>query len=353
VALPTNVPADWTRLATFVHLSDLHIGEVNPGSGDAVVSAVAARLYATGHSFLDGLLGHHGQALEDLEAFVGDLRDEGEDDLNIIVTGDMTRVGHYVDYANAKRFFEQWLDLRPPTGTTTAGLGLKNVDLIIPGNHDHWGGSFVALGGGPSQYASNFRNPLPYVHHCPRLANGRKVVFVGIDSDADVFALSHDRQLALGKFESQLVNPGLPADPQDIRMMLIHHSWYQSGKILRMRTASKDKLGEYLVRYNIKGILTGHSHAPLLDFFTINPQQVDVYELRAGTASQLDQTPASWRTVWKTLPTRKWEPNSVLVHRVFQDTSGTTHWHAQVYRRSETDGFEALYTRNSSIHFRV
>lgn len=359
MALPLNISPDWTRLASFVQISDLHIGDIDKLSGDANVSAVAARLYATSRSFMDGLLGHHGQALEDLEAFVAELRDEGEDDLNIIVTGDITRTGDLVDFGNATAFLERALDLSPPNWTRSAGLGLGSVDLIIPGNHDKWGGSFFALGGGPSNYGGYFRTPLPYVHHCPKLKNGRKVVFVGIDSDADVLSLSHDRQLALGNFKSQLDNPGngshpsFPPAPQEIRMMLIHHSWYQSGKMLRMRTASKDKLGQFLIRHGIKGILTGHSHAPFLDFFTVNPQQVDVYELRAGTASQLDQTPARWKTVWGTLPSRLWEPNSLLVHRIFEDQNKATYWHAQIYRRSETDGFKPLYVVNSSVHFRV
>jgi len=355
VSLPNNIPRGWSRLATFVQISDLHIGHIDPVSGDAIVSALGARVYATGQSAFDGLLGHHGQSLQELEAFVAGLRDDGEDDLQIIVTGDMTRTGDYVDFSNSQAFLERSLDLRPPTWAVSAGLGLGSVDLIIPGNHDHWGGSFIALGGGPTQYSGYFRSPLPYVHPCQRLGNGRRVVFVGINSDADVYALSHDRQLALGKFESQLNDPNSHPGQhaQDIRMMLIHHSWYQSGTTLRMRTASRTRLGQFLVQHGFKAILTGHSHAPFLDAFTVNPQQVDIHELRAGSASQLDQTPASWKTVWGTLPTRRWPPNSLLVHRVFEDQHKATLWHCQVYERSKLHGFIPLYTRNSSVHFSV
>lgn len=357
MSLPNKIPSGWSRLATFVQISDLHIGQVDPTSGDATVSAVAARIYATGQSFFDGMLGHHGQALEELEAFVADLRTDGEDDLQVVVTGDMTRTGDDAEFSNAKAFLERSLDLRPPTATVTAGLGLGSVDLAIPGNHDQWGGAFIALGGGPSQYSGYFRSPLPYVHHCGPMRNGKQVVFVGIDSDADVFALSHDRQLALGKFQSQLQNsnsqPNSRSNPQEIRMMLIHHSWYQSGRTLRMRTASKNALGQFLVRHDFKAILTGHSHTPFLDTFTVNPQLVDIYELRAGSASQLDQTPVTWKTVWGTLPTRRWPPNSLLVHRVFEDQRKVTHWHCQVYERSKQYGFKPLYTQHSSVSFPV
>lgn len=355
--MPDDIPGDWSRLATFLQISDLHIGEIDPLKGDATVSATAAQFYGT-TTWFDGLLGHHGAALEALEEFCDRLRTQDEGDFQLIVTGDLTRTGDYMDFFNATRFLNSSLDLSPPTMLRAAGLGMGSVDLVIPGNHDQWGGSFVAFGGGPSQYGAYITSPVPRVYPAIPLANGRQVVFIAIDSDADVWALSHDRQLALGKFASQLTHPNAlpphPPDPNDIRMMLIHHSWEQGGKILRMRTQSKNELGKFLVRHHIKGILTGHSHGPWLDYFTVSPSGVVIAELRAGTASQLDQVPANWGSVWGgSLPTRKWDPNSVLVHRVFDDGAGQTHWHAQVYRRSETTGFQELVRPGSSLMFQV
>ena len=351
--MPDDVPEDWLRLATFVHISDLHIGGLDPVSGDAEVSAAGARIYGT-VSWFDGLLGHHGTALEDLEVLCSSLNADGEE-IKVIVTGDLTRTGAYYEFNNAVQFLLGSLDLNPPN-LRLAGFGLQQIDLVIPGNHDHWGDSFIALGAGPSEYKTYFKGPMPYVHPSIALPNGRELQFVSIDSDADVSAFSHNRQLALGKFASEFSRPGAqfsnPIRPQDIRMMLIHHSWDQAGKILRMRTKSKTALGSYLEANGVKGILTGHSHEALLNYFTIQPSGTAVAELRAGSASQLDQVPPKWKSVWGTIPTRNWGANSVLVHRLYDDRNGHTHWHAQVYLRS-MNGFAPMTGAGSTLLFAV
>ncbi len=352
--MPDDVSEHWLRLATFVHISDLHIGGLDPVSGDAEVSAAGARVYGT-VSWFDGLLGHHGAALEELEALCVSLKANAED-VKVIVTGDLTRTGGYYEFNNAKQFLLGSLDLNPPNLRLT-GLGLGQLDLVIPGNHDHWGDSFVALGAGPSEYKNYFSGPMPCVHPPFQLANGRELQFVSINSDADVSALSHNRQLALGKFVSEFAHQAAqfsrPIQAHEIRMMLIHHSWDQAGNILRMRTKSKDALGAYLTANGIKGILTGHSHEALLDFFTVQPSGTAVAELRAGSASQLDEVPPTWKSVWGTLPTRNWGANSVLVHRLYDDRSGGTHWHAQVYLRNSINGFQPMTGVGSTLLFSV
>jgi hypothetical protein len=354
--MPTGVPDDWHRLATFVHISDLHIGEVDPAKGDAKVNPVAARLYAAPGPF-DGLLGHHGVALEDLEAFCASLVAGGED-FRLIVTGDITRNGADVDFTNADSFLTSSLDLSPPHHLRTAGLSLGQVDLIIPGNHDHWAGSFVAWNAGPTRYGKHVTVPVPHIHPDILLANGRCISFIAVDSDSYVMPASSDRQMALGNFAKQLSDPKIQPkahEPRYIRMMLIHHSWHQAGVVLWMRQQSKSALGVYMARHDVKAILTGHSHEPCLDHFPTGVSGIWRTELRAGSATILDSIPANWQRLlgMKALPQKKLPPNSLLVHRVYDNRVGGTQWHTQVYRRSDVSGFEELVAPKSSFLFPV
>jgi hypothetical protein len=350
-----SVPDDWELLETFVQISDLHIGGVlDPTTGDAEISAAAAAAYSNSPWF-DGLLGHHGVALEALDEFLAGLRKSGEA-FRLIVTGDITRCGHFMDFSVGVKYITDSVDLRPPN-LRMAGLYMKAVELVIPGNHDQWGGSFIAWGGGPSEYPNYIAAPVPHVHAPMRLRNGREIVFVSINSDSDVNALSHDRQLALGKFVPDLTNPAShppsPPDPNDIRMMLIHHSWHQDGRILRMRTKSKEELGQFLHRHDIKAILTGHSHEPMLEWFKVPSLHVSYPELRTGTTTQLDTVPTHWRNLLRKVPQRDWPQNSLLVHRIYDDGANGTWWHAQIFRREEDLGFQPMSVNGSTLTFKV
>jgi 3',5'-cyclic AMP phosphodiesterase CpdA len=335
-------------LATFIHVSDLHIGDIDPATGDAAVSPRMAQVFANNH-WLDGLLGHHGQALEELEAFCEDLRDAGEAP-RLLVTGDATRAGAATELDTARAFLEQAIDLSPPL-QRHAGLRLGrfgNTDFIIAGNHDHWGGTPPPAGGNASLAWARLSGTAPAVHApALRLANGRDVVFVCIDSDADVAARTLDRTLAKGSFRSQLADPASQpgaATPGEIRVMLIHHSWAQSGPWLRMKQGSRQALAEHLYTHGVQVMLSGHSHVPLLRDFVVSTRHGSrtVFELRCGTTTQHDTVPLSWLNLVGRRPKRQWPPNALLVHRLWQAADGGTEWEATVHVRSLKSGFVPL-----------
>ena len=342
-------------LATFVQISDLHIGEIDPGSGDAQVSGLA-KVALQNSSWFDGLMGHHGVALQDLEVFCADLTADGEE-FRLIVTGDFTQCGGVTELETAKKYLVDSVDLSPPNQILT-GLRLGEIELIIPGNHDHWGGFWQPVGGKPSNYQNVLGKSTPRVHQPIRLGNGRDVVFIGIDSDADIHPDSAERGLALGHFVSNLMDPrARPARGRsgaEIRMMLIHHSWNQSGTTLKMDPRSKQALGQFLFTNDVKAILTGHSHAPLLHPFTVATSNgsVDVQELRAGTTTQHDHVPLNWLNLLGQVPKRNWPQNSLLLHRVFEQGDATV-WEVAVYVRSLQNGFEPMQGRGSSLAFLV
>lgn len=56
-------------LATLLHISDLHIGSIDPNTGDATINP-AVQIGLDNFPIFDGLLGHHGSALRALAEFV-------------------------------------------------------------------------------------------------------------------------------------------------------------------------------------------------------------------------------------------------------------------------------------------
>ncbi len=321
-----------TLLATFVHISDIHIGEIDPASGDAKVSAAAAQAYSN-TPWLDGLLGHHGRALEDLDNFVEGLR--AEETPQLIVSGDLSRFGASGELKDARTYIQADIDLAPPTGNTF-GLRMGKQALTIPGNHDQWGGAAHPFGVGASQYGAVFPAPLPRVERVALDAN-RAIDFICIDSDADVWRSTPNRWRALGAFQSQLqtlqATLGAKRDGE-FRVVLIHHSWFQQRWILRMTAASKSALEQFLVQNEVSAMLCGHSHAPLLNSFTAQGAlgTREVVELRSGSSAQFDSVPYKWKTALQNFPVRPWDPNSLIVHRVYDDPDALT-WHAELYAR--------------------
>src|SRR2546426_567955 len=98
-------------LATFVHVSDLHFGDVDPPTFDAV----APNLWAKCHWF-DGLLGHSGRALGSLDAFFNNLRENlrEAEPVRLLVTGDVTTVGKEKQFEMADRYLSAYV--APPEG---------------------------------------------------------------------------------------------------------------------------------------------------------------------------------------------------------------------------------------------
>jgi hypothetical protein len=322
-----------TLLATFVHISDIHIGEIDPASGDARISALAAKTYSN-MPWFDGLLGHHGRALQELDQFVDDLK--AEETLRLIVSGDLSRFGASDELKDAQAYIENDIDLSPPLGNDF-GLRFGQQALTIPGNHDQWGGAAHPFSSWPSQFGGVFPAPLPRIEQVP-LDAGRKLVFICVDSDADVNPQTPNRWLAIGDFRSQLqaLQAMLPAKLDgEFRVLLIHHSWFQQRRILRMTGASKSALEQFLVENEVSAMLCGHSHHPLLNSFIARGPlgSSEVYELRSGSTAQHDSVPYKWITALKKRPVRNWDPNSLIVHRVYDDPDAVR-WHAELHARA-------------------
>lgn len=319
-------------VATFLQISDLHIGDIDPNSGNATLSPTMVKLASNYHRF-DGLVGHHGRGLDHLAKFYQQIR-PSEGEFRVIVTGDLTRGGSPSEFQVARDYIYGRVDISPPN-RNMVGLQLTAGEVIvIHGNHDHWNGSALPWGGRPSQYLNAGFPNTPFVERV-QLANNRIIEFVGINSDKDVKPFTWNRFAALGKFQDELnhqVLQQLPSKTNNaVRILLVHHSWIASGFFLRMVKASKSALSAYLMNNGFQGLLTGHMH--LFQVPNANqPNSFPFEEFRCGSSTQHDTVPPNWKTLGGSFPNRKWAQNSVLVHRIFADP-GVTTWEAEVYER--------------------
>jgi 3',5'-cyclic AMP phosphodiesterase CpdA len=330
------------RLLTILHISDLHIGEIDPANGDALVSAAAQTVFAN-QPWLDGLLGHHAFGLKELDAFHSQLAAAGEQPL-LVVTGDLTRCGNSQEISNAADFLGGFLDLQPPSGNL---VGLETADWkrrSIPGNHDHWSGRPTIFGGPTREFFNQFpAGSLPWVLGSQQLANGRVLTWIGVNSDADVSPWGPTRLCARGSFASQLRSAAARLglrQPEEIRVLLVHHSWHRSGARLSMEKASRQAFAQFLRDCDIQIVLTGHIHDPYVDWIPPTaPSTSPVLECRCGTTTIVDVVPSTWRNVFRNLPKRRWPPNSLLVHRIYEE-SEAVRWEVQTFVRVPGRGFK-------------
>lgn len=335
-----TTPPEQKRLLTILQISDLHIGAIDPTTGDARTSAAAAQLFAN-FTWFDGVLGHNNRALDDLHAFYRKLVNDGEDPL-VVVTGDITRVGDGVEFDTANDFLSSQIDLSPPNGRYVGLQFSKWLDTAIPGNHDHWPGWPIVRGGPHLTFWKYFPSgKLPYVWS-RTLKNGRVLKLIGINTDADVdpSGKGFKRDRAVGSFQTQLaaVAPKLGAPTNaEIRVLLMHHSWHKRGPILSIDRGTRGALAPFFQTHGIKLVLTGHTHQPLLRRFTISGDML--LECRCGTTTQHDQIPYLWRTLFGRFPRRWWPANTLLVHRLY-DEGGSTQWYVETFVRTRKKGFD-------------
>lgn len=150
--------------------------------------------------WVDGLLGHHGRALEDLQSLIRVMK-RVTPELHLIVSGDLSCFGGVAELELARQFIETRIDLRPPQ-QILVGLQMGATALLISGNHDHWSGNHHPLGTSPSRYYGMFR-AMPFTENVDLTKARKRIAFIGVDSDEDVVKPTVDpnyRVHAIGDF---------------------------------------------------------------------------------------------------------------------------------------------------------
>jgi predicted phosphodiesterase len=328
--------ASGTLLKTYVQISDLHLGDIDPTTFDSV-----APVYWSNSKCFDGVLGHHYVALQRLAKLFRKLQKQEQAEL--LVTGDLTSIGIVDQFDTANDFLRA--RLRPPKGLV--GLRVANwQDKAISGNHDYFSGVVNWRGGpilgGPTPGLAKYFPALPFVSsRLPLPPTSAFLRFVGIDTDADNRAYGIKRLWARGSFVKQLVRAAAmlgPPSKDEIRVLLLHHSRaHQTGYKLRIARRSRLALDRFLIEMDVPVLLSGHMHEPVVDLFTLTsaspPRVMDAMEGRCGTTSQRDVVPLNWFNLLGIPANRKWPANTLLVHRLFEQR-GTIHWDLETYTRT-------------------
>jgi hypothetical protein len=331
-----------TVIRTLLHVSDLHIGDVNPFNGNARFDAQAFAWWQLSRLF-DGYLGHTHVALAKLEDLFEDLLEEGPTD--VVVTGDLTTTGAPTQLQTALMYIRNEVPVR---GGTPIGLMAPDAE-IIPGNHDHWPGRvchatqfFWCMCGASGPHLAQEFSALPKLCAPLPLTTKCKLVIAAINSDAQVGSASVDRVLARGAFVDQCVDLAARAGrcPGDeLRVLLVHHSYVQAGIPLAMDKASKIALARLMTSCNFRLMLTGHAHTVAVKDIDIGKHQFR--ELRCGTTTARDHYNARWLAARMTsaIRLRKLPKNTALVHRI-SEHDARIYWATRVMeRRSSAEPF--------------
>ncbi|WP_197455477.1 metallophosphoesterase family protein [Stieleria neptunia] len=325
------------RLATFVQISDLHFASIDPRTGAQVVPAWLNKMWAN-VSIFDGLLGHSHKSLVQLSRYVASMR--RRENAEVIFTGDVTSCGRPDQFDLADDYLAT--QLLPPIGNHIGLHASTWRDLGIAGNHDQWPGNGWMLGN-PNGAVNIYFSGLPDVSQTRPLPDGRLIRFVRIDSDADISPHSLNRAMARGAFQSQLMVAdkmldGLGRCADEIRVMLIHHSYQCRGKTLSMKSASHQALSHFLADHRISVVMTGHLHVPLVHRFVPPvPESNRVLETRCGTTTQADRVPLEWKSIRGKFPKRAFPKNTLLLHRLFADSRGQVFWSVEVIERTRVE----------------
>jgi len=324
-------------LATLLHISDLHIGSIDPNTGDAAISS-AIQFGLDNFPLFDGLLGHHANALRHLAEFVERLR-ANDEKFQILVTGDLSRKGDAPELALARRYFESEIDLLPPNGDYV-GLYAAGKILAIPGNHDHWAGMPMPVGATPSSFYHYFIDSLPATRSIALGPHGHELTLLEVDSDADVRPNSIQRAYARGNFSSQLKQLDATlrtCGDKEVRVLVIHHARSWTGFSLGMSNAAKKDLDRFLQQHQITVILCGHTHKATTKRHYAGTREC--WECGAGSTAQFETVPLRWRRKLRNPDKVSLGPNALMLHRIFE-IDGRLEWLTTTYLRSAR-GFNA------------
>jgi 3',5'-cyclic AMP phosphodiesterase CpdA len=280
-------------MINLVQISDLHIGSLFDNAKGSFASGFNAhdvKLCQALMQFLD----------EDVYTIEGVSEDAPP---YLIVNGDLTCTGEEREFEIANTYLFSRHAIVKNNRRRLIGLAQQPDRFAsIPGNHDHWSGSWVwpRQTGYSRQIYDQFFSPLPYSVETLS-SQGLELVIFGIDS-CSMFedSTANINPLANGGFSrkhrwhfQRLVVDRLrqvisEACAYRIPVILCHHPFSKDGAAGPLLTRSAKWLGKLAARYGIRLIFTGHTHRTWTNLMNIHTREgwKEVREVRCPTTLQ-------------------------------------------------------------------
>jgi hypothetical protein len=320
------------------HISDLHTGSRMYGNQLWHLPIVSAQ---NGHDSIlcNGLT----LAWRGLRAT---LRIPADVPIHVAVTGDLTRIGAYVDFGLNNDFLRNtW----PPQRNfgVRPGMSLGQDEFsAVPGNHDQWAGApYIFL---PAAY-----NPFPFrrwfgaVPWGPGLVSRPKgklrLEIYGVDSNSGLqggligFTASQNGRIASAEFTDLKRRLASAASPPSgtvrVRSFVVHHSFDNlAAPPAPLDPADRDQLLNLAGIHDVRVVLSGHTH-----YWVAQPWPVpkmaptkEIWELRSPSTLQGPANAVSGQVVLQIGPSssaRLIDCNGFLVHEIrLKDGATEAEW---------------------------
>ncbi|MCB9595267.1 MAG: metallophosphoesterase [Sandaracinaceae bacterium] len=280
--------------ALIVQVSDLHFGrEIHP-------PASRQNVLRRGHGrAVPGMHPHCVGALRELENEIRSIMLRyPQDAKTLAVVGDLTVIGDDSEFALALTYlrarFQTSLKLSTGLG------GLFDITVMVPGNHDHWGGRYGSFAVNPGALAihgvyfdSTPAQPWFFQKHRIGPDGNIQLQLMGLDSCAgaglNVAARGRLPTGVQAHLSRDIVQSNQEATLESrkvARLLLCHHSIENSSGVNAMLHAmdptSRTDLEGFMQTNSVHAILTGHIHSTRL------PPAQAAYgaEYRSGSACQ-------------------------------------------------------------------
>ena len=257
-------------MINLVQISDLHIGEVFNHRGDCWIEGFKSQDIKLCQAF-DQWMRNDIWGLENVSF---------EDDIHLVMTGDITANGTFTEFEVANNFLFSEHVLIKDGLPSTVGIHHDTGHYTgIAGNHDHWAGKPWAgtfWKGFSAHIYRHFFQAMPFVSP-PICASEIELRLIGVDS-CSMFqnAMLNQNPFAVGGFSSshrqeveELVDAAARAPLEAgcthrVAAVLCHHPFSKDDRGLFTAGALRQDCVRWLsslcAKYGIGVILTGHTH---------------------------------------------------------------------------------------------
>jgi len=281
-------------MINFVQISDLHIG---------------ANIGNTSGSPIPGLTAHDISLCTALTQFLDeDVRDiagvNDEEDIPVIINGDITSSGRKVEFDVANTFLLSHHELRRSNQRLLVGLDCQEHLLhSVPGNHDHWQGRryWPNQRGFSREIYDEFRVAPPSVSP-PICDNGVELRIFTVDSCSMFeetllnisplanggFSKRHKQVLFRRLVQNTLKEPLAEGCSQRVAAIVCHHPFSRDGVAGPLRDECIGWLVSTAANLGIRIVLTGHTHYSWTTIVQKQTQEgfIRVREVRCPTTLQ-------------------------------------------------------------------